>query len=223
MIITCPACNTRYLAETSGFEPDGRTVRCTNCGHSWYQEPPRDGPRAVPFEDEDTRGAPAGRRPLSRIPQYDERPRRRVSTLLGILLAIAVLGGGLAGAYVYRSDVVRAWPPAKGLYSVLNVHVATGALGFRNTSYARVVEEGTSLLVVSGIVVNETDEAIAFSDIRATLRDSQANELDHWDFSIGEGLLEPHGQQMFETKRSSPPANAFDLELKILQDGSDAP
>jgi hypothetical protein len=152
---------------------------------------------------------------------YNDRPRRRVSTLIGILLAIAVLGGGLSSAYVFRSDVVRTWPPAKGLYSVLNIHVSTGALGFRNTSYARVVEDGTSLLVISGIVVNETDEPIPFSDVRATLRDSQAQELDHWDFSVGEGVLEAHGQQMFETKRSSPPANAFDLELKILQDGVD--
>jgi len=37
MLIVCPNCQTYYTVDRRGFEPDGRTVRCHNCGNSWRQ------------------------------------------------------------------------------------------------------------------------------------------------------------------------------------------
>lgn len=44
MIIACPACATRYVVPDSAIGPDGRTVRCAKCRHSWFQ----DGPELAP-------------------------------------------------------------------------------------------------------------------------------------------------------------------------------
>lgn len=43
MIVTCPACTTRYVVPDSAVGVDGRVVRCAKCRHSWFQ----DGPDAV--------------------------------------------------------------------------------------------------------------------------------------------------------------------------------
>jgi predicted Zn finger-like uncharacterized protein len=40
MILTCPACTTRYLVPDSSIGATGRQVRCAKCRHSWFMAPP---------------------------------------------------------------------------------------------------------------------------------------------------------------------------------------
>ncbi|MEO6113066.1 MAG: zinc-ribbon domain-containing protein [Sphingomicrobium sp.] len=38
MILTCPACDTKYVVKDGAIPPGGRQVRCASCKHRWHQD-----------------------------------------------------------------------------------------------------------------------------------------------------------------------------------------
>lgn len=58
MILACPSCHTRYVVPDTAIGPNGRTVRCANCRHSWFQEPSASS-AAAPAETPAVTPAPA--------------------------------------------------------------------------------------------------------------------------------------------------------------------
>ncbi|MBL6935557.1 MAG: zinc-ribbon domain-containing protein [Alphaproteobacteria bacterium] len=39
MILTCPSCDAHYKLDTAALRPEGQTVRCFKCKHTWTQDP----------------------------------------------------------------------------------------------------------------------------------------------------------------------------------------
>lgn len=62
MILSCPACRTRYVVPDSAIGSAGRQVRCANCKNSWFQEPAAGGSGTDTLADP----APAAAAPAAR-------------------------------------------------------------------------------------------------------------------------------------------------------------
>ncbi len=60
MIVSCPACATRFSLDAALLGEGGRTVRCAKCAHKWKQLPPKlENPEGTPAEIALTADAPA--------------------------------------------------------------------------------------------------------------------------------------------------------------------
>jgi predicted Zn finger-like uncharacterized protein len=128
MILTCPACRTRYRVDDAALGGTaGRTVRCANCGHSWHhQPPPAEAQRIgeVPVL-EAPRVEPAFAVPPRPRLALESGPRQRRSgwTALGLFILILLFVLAILGGIVGRSRVVAAWPPAARFYALVGLPV----------------------------------------------------------------------------------------------------
>lgn len=51
MIVSCPACATRFSLDAALLGESGRNVRCAKCGHKWKQLPPKlENPEGTPAD-----------------------------------------------------------------------------------------------------------------------------------------------------------------------------
>ncbi len=55
MIFNCPECEKKYVLSSIAIGPNGKTVRCVNCAHEWFQMPEQDPYPSDKNQDEDER------------------------------------------------------------------------------------------------------------------------------------------------------------------------
>jgi predicted Zn finger-like uncharacterized protein len=237
MILTCPSCSTRYTVDAAKFPAAGRTVRCAKCGHSWHQpgpepepvaeEPgieaapvtapgpaPTSAPAASP--EADAIFAPAaGTRAYAPPAQTHTEPRPRGQGLqtvavaagwIGLIAVVLLIG---YSAVRYRQDIASVWPQSAGVYSGLGLAVNAGGIDFEDVAYRREAEDGQSVLVVTGRIVNKSKRELPVpQSVRVGLNDADNRELYHWTFKPDATTLKEGAALPFRTRLSSPPAAA---------------
>ncbi len=243
MILECPECSTRYLVPDSAIGAEGRTVRCANCRHSWFQDPPLPEapppapPPPVPAEpatDEDDEGVPPFLEPAAipstraaPVPEpvivpppggfdaFAHRPpfRNRRNTSRRWTV-IAILAGLLMIAGVGAILFLG----APGLLAGIGLPVGTEESPLRlkdNPIERRELENGSELFAVSGRVTNPSGERQRVPDIRAELRDAQGRIVYSWTITPQQRTLNPGGSIDFNSAKLDVPSNSKRLELSF--------
>jgi predicted Zn finger-like uncharacterized protein len=217
MILECSECHTRYLVPDSAIGPEGRTVRCANCRHSWFQRP-------VPADPADEEQAVAAAAPAPEPPpapdegDYDAfgyeppfRPRRNPArrwTMLAIGAGVAMLG---ISALIVYSDM----PSLLGQIGLNLAPAETPLTIAKRPIERRDLPDGTEMFAVSGQVVNPTDARQPVPDVRADLRDAQGRLVYSWTIRPEKMELPPHGSVDFNSAKINVPVNSRTLVLSF--------
>lgn len=210
MILTCPACSTRYRLDPSRLGGDGRRVRCAKCAHTWFQKPLED--TAKPAEPSPLAAGPP---PVPEGPEPSALARRRQARAAGwagfaiVVLALAV------GGVIARTEIVNAWPPAARLYQLVGLTVADLGLELREVTSRRAVEDGVPVLVVEGVIANISDRVRQVPPLKAALTDADQRELQHWTFTAGDRRLLPGEAVSFKTSLKNPAGGGARLSVVI--------
>lgn len=226
MILTCPDCATRYFVDDAKLGDAGRTVRCSKCGTKWKAEPEvalelvhsaEEGAVAKPPEKPAEEPKPE---PLPKVFRQKavEKKSIRKAVVHGIVWAVmlALVGGLLAAAAIFRVDVVRIIPRAAGAYAMVGMPVNPTGLVFEKVSARPALEEGHSALVVSGSVHNVSDHAVEVPPIRIEMLDEHDEVVGEQVTTTEDPHLKPGETRHFVVSLRDPPASAKDVEVAFV-------
>lgn len=243
MYLICPSCATRYLVDDSAVGPEGRQVRCANCGERWFQEPsPAEEPILLEMADQEPEPEPEPEavetpqlvavQKLSWRERFedfiDALPRPHVSRRLlraaaawGALLVI--VGGVIAGLIGYRQAIIDSLPPeqkvrAADVYDGLGLTFKLPGYGLKieDPQSSRQAENGVPMLVIEGRVANVSKRERSVPRLRAALLDAEGRELQHWFFRTDESLVPAGGAVGYRTSIDNPDDTARTLRITFM-------
>lgn len=206
MLIPCPNCSTRYTVADSAMPPQGRKVRCAGCGHVWYQRPiVEEGAAGTPLVND----LPQATRRPTPAPRTVKAPRSRGSIVAWAAFAV-LLVAILAGGYFARTEVVRLWPPAALFYETVGLPVDPPGAGLQlqNVRSEQRPDNGATLLVVEGQIINVSDAVRTVPKVRAVSLGFDRKPVQTWTIDTSSGQLLPGEIATFRSTQRDPGAVA---------------
>jgi predicted Zn finger-like uncharacterized protein len=143
---------------------------------------------------------------------------KRRNGAVGWLIFVAVAAGLAATLVFARQQLVALVPGAANLYALVGLPLTAQPSGrvLKLVDLSSVLRrvDGERRLVISGTIVNPTEEAQPVPPLVATIADPDGGELERWTFEAGVDMLPPGGSTTFETMTADAPKQG-DLNLNF--------
>lgn len=210
MIVVCESCHTRYLVPGHALEPDGRRVRCSRCGHEWFQLSSEEEGEETSIDEEDASleqfaedieifhedhsEVEIAEIPEAVVPSHEDG--KGISLFTGSeekAIPVGVFAGAGAAIFIgililvflflLHKPVINVWPWSSKLYEMagMDVDVMGERLIFDQVKVVKSKNEaGVAVLKIDGSIINLSDSISGVPAIKAVLRDQAGEDRAQW-------------------------------------------
>jgi predicted Zn finger-like uncharacterized protein len=134
----------------------------------------------------------------------------------GLPSVIVILCMVLGGVIQWRSAVVRVFPQTGSLFRSIGLSVNLRGMTFENLKTSQEFQDGVTVLVVEGTIVNQTRNAVEVPRLRFALRNGMGQEIYSWTALPQRSTLAAEETVAFRTRLASPPGEGRDVVVRFF-------
>lgn len=132
------------------------------------------------------------------------------------IIAILVLFAFNIALIAGRSEVVRYLPQTASLFAAIGLPVNLRNLEFDGITISKETQDGVSILIIEGRIVNSSRKAVDVPRLRFAARTATGQEVYTWTMQPPRSLLGPGDSVPFTSRLAAPPADAADILVRFF-------
>lgn len=218
IVITCPACSTRFRMDETHIPEKGVIVRCSACGNKWRQT--HDVPKTDFIESQVKKNASHKNQPQDETSELSENIKKRLSSK-NIKFAIATVILTFLFflfLFLFRKDMVKMIPQTEYFYKQLGLdtQIAGISLQFPYLEKVNISETQTNLLIKGTILNTHPRDSLPIPPLKISLLDKTNLVIKtYYMTKYNTSILPPGGEEDFIYEIDNLPAKAVDTKLQF--------
>jgi predicted Zn finger-like uncharacterized protein len=140
----------------------------------------------------------------------------RSSRPVSLSTLCAAMAATVLALMIWRVDVVRLMPQTASFYKLAGLEVNLRGLAFKDVKLTTENVDGKPVLVVEGVIVDETRKPVELPRLRFIVRDAHGTEIYAWNAMLEQPLLKPGDKAWFRSRLASPPPEGRSIDVRFL-------
>jgi predicted Zn finger-like uncharacterized protein len=150
---------------------------------------------------------------LFSLPPFPPIPMLRGAGLTATCAAMAAM---VLALVLWRNDVVRLLPQTAAFYRMVGLEVNLRGLAFKDIKITYETVDAKPVLVIEGMIVGESKEAVGIPRLRFSVRDAQGAEVYAWNAVLEQSVLKPGERAWFKSRLASPPPEGRAIDIRFF-------
>jgi predicted Zn finger-like uncharacterized protein len=233
--VRCACCQTSWFAEAAvavrapvmaeaSVMEDGEVDVLTASldDQASIPEAPTEDEAAPPLAPDDDQAAPfateataAESIPARKVPPRRPAPRKSSRKRLAVA-AVAAASAFVVLLIAARARIVGVVPDLAGIYAAVGLPVNLRGLEFRSVRTSSETQDGITVLVIEGEVVNIARRAVEVPRLRLAVLGNGGQELYSWTTLLPRSTLSEDEKVSFRSRLASPPAEGREVLVRFL-------